>query len=119
MNLLKETQEKMAQHSLSPCDVVFVGSASGTHACSWCEFFILADVDYDAGFGAQEVASDLIIVFINGGRFVRREYDGSEGWEYIPPFVMPTASRPLATVLCPEDLVGWRTVAEIHEYEEA
>jgi hypothetical protein len=45
------------------------------------DFLRLADVEYDSGFGAQEVAKDLIVLW-NNWWLERHEYDGSEWREY-------------------------------------
>ena len=44
-------------------------------------FWSIADTDYDSGYGAPEVAEDLIIVG-DGFWLERYEYDGSERFEY-------------------------------------
>lgn len=76
MNLLKETIGALLPHT--PRDVLWVGSSA--FFFTWDEFAAVADVEYDEGFGAQEVASDLVIV-VDGWWLERVEYDGSEGWE--------------------------------------
>lgn len=45
------------------------------------DFIKYSNTDYDAGYGAPEVAEDLIII---GDDFwlERHEYDGSEWWEF-------------------------------------
>lgn len=40
------------------------------------------DIDYDDGYGSQEIAADLVVAFTDGGFLRREEYDGSEWWEY-------------------------------------
>lgn len=80
MNLLAETLDILNENGKSKEDVLWVGGHD--YHFSWNDFEEIAEkTDYDAGFGAQEVASDLIIV---GEDFwlERSEYDGSEGWEF-------------------------------------
>lgn len=93
MNLLKETLEAIAESSHDNTDIVFIGSPASGHACSWAEFTVLADFEYDDGYGGQIVSSDLVIVFADCGQLRRTEYDGSEGWEYIAPFKAPESSK--------------------------
>lgn len=79
MNLLQETLEFLSDNSRKPEDVEWVGG--DTFWFTWDEFAALADVEYDKGYGSQEVASDLII-WGDDFRLVRAEYEGSEWWEF-------------------------------------
>lgn len=108
MNLLNETKEDIEKSGHSPTDIVFIGSESSGHQCTWEQFCALADAEYDPGYGAPEVATDLIIVFSDGGRLQRGEYDGSEWWEYIGSFRAPMESHPI------RNLFGgmWKDLAE-------
>ena len=56
------------------------------------------DIDYDDGYGDQEIAVDLVVVFTDGGFLRRAEYDGSEWWEYEPPFRVPAMQWPFKLV---------------------
>ena len=80
-NLLQETLITLQQKNKTPADVLWVGSAFGTICISWKGFSKIADVDYDSGFGGQEIRSDLVVVGKNWW-LERHEYDGSEWWEY-------------------------------------
>ena len=62
-NLLKETKEAIKKSGHKIEDILFIGSEKSGHSCTWEEFEKLADVEYDGGYGASEVAQDLIIVF--------------------------------------------------------
>ncbi|KJJ61513.1 hypothetical protein RT21_19945 [Pseudomonas sp. 10B238] len=108
MNLLQETLEAIAESGHASADIVFIGSPVSGHACSWDEFTVLADFDYDDGYGAQIVSSDLVIVFADCGHLRRTEYDGSEGWEYIAPFKAPESPKMISK------LTGgtWSTLAD-------
>ena len=78
-NLLKETKEVLADNKLSDKNVLWVGSKDLW--TTWDNFAEVANVEYDSGYGGQEVMSDLIIV----GKYwwlERHEYDGSEWWEF-------------------------------------
>lgn len=94
-NLLKDTKSAIKDSGHKPTDIIFIGSEDTGHQCTWDEFERIANVEYDAGFGAAEVASDLLIVFKDGQTMYRGEYDGSEWWEYSKPFKMPTTQLPI------------------------
>jgi hypothetical protein len=85
-NLLQETLEVIKEVGRLPEQVVFVGSYGGEYGMSWDDFVKIADVEYDSGFGAAEVATDLIVQFDDASYMMRGEYDGSEWWEYPKPF---------------------------------
>ena len=88
-NLLKETKETIDGSGHKPSDIIFIGSRTSGHSCTWEEFEKLADFEYDSGFGSQKIASDLEIIFSDGQSMRRGEYDGSEWWEFSKPFTMP------------------------------
>ena len=114
-NLLQETLEAIKASGHTSDQIVFIGSQRSGHSCSWAEFEALADVEYNAGFGSSQVAIDLIIVFSDGQKMWRGEYDGSEWWEYGTPFVPPRESKPILSLMAPESRVGWCSLAEIHK----
>jgi hypothetical protein len=93
-NLLAETREALANYFRKPEEIIFIGSRRSGHECTWAEFERLADTGYDAGYGAQEVASDLEIAFSDGATMHRSEYDGSEAWVYAPTFERAVAGGP-------------------------
>jgi len=111
-NLLRETVEAVESSKHTPEDIVYIGSRDG-YSCTWEEFVSLADVEYDSGFGGQEVASDLEVIFSDGGTLHRGEYDGSEWWGYTPPFMRPAEHKPIRHLVPPAGY--WGTLAEIHE----
>lgn len=94
-NLLTETQQDIEASGHTPDDIIFIGSEDQGYSCTWDEFKQLANVNYNSGFGAAEVATDLIIVFADGSKMWRDEYDGSESWAYSTPFVMPSKKLPI------------------------
>lgn len=79
MNLLKETLGILIESGKTENDVKWVGTL--THKCSWQQFKVVADTEYISGYGAPEVAQDLLIVGDNWW-LERRERDGSEWWDY-------------------------------------
>lgn len=85
-NLLQETILEIKHLNLDIKDIIHIGN--NEYKCTWDEFSILANFEYDDGYGLAEVAMDLTIVFNDGSRLVRWEYDGSEGWEIIRPFIV-------------------------------
>jgi hypothetical protein len=94
MNLLKETYEMMELHDKHPNDISFIGSANTSeeglrYYTSWAKFIVMADREYNAGYGGTFVALDLIIEFKDGSRMYRHEYDGSEGWVFSSPCITP------------------------------
>lgn len=113
MNLLKETLEDIKNSRHEIADIIFIGSQESGYSCTWPEFEKLADKEYDDGFGAQEVASDLIIVFSDGMKMWRHEYDGSESWAYYTNFKMPENVKPIRSLFV-EKGVGWEDLAEIN-----
>ena len=82
--LFEETEESIRIAGKTEDDVMFVGSQDGEYRISWKEFEEIADFEYDRGYGCQEIAEDLIVYFNDGSFLSRKEYDGSEWWEYNP-----------------------------------
>lgn len=121
-NLLEETREAVARSGHTPADIVFIGSRESGHECTWQEFEALADTEYDAGYGAQEVASDLEIVFRDGGGMTRSEYDGSESWSYSKPFKRGVERKPIRFLTVNQanaadggGRVGWDSLSELNK----
>lgn len=112
-NLLHETQDAITRSGHSVEQITFIGSADGTYRMTWDEFTGLANAEYDSGFGGAEVATDLIVLFSDGKRLWRGEYDGSEWWEFDPPVSVDYNSaegKPIA------HLIGglWTSLAELN-----
>lgn len=116
MNLLEETTKAIYTSNHTLQEIVFLGSMDSGHCCTWSEFQQLADIEYDEGFGLQNVALDLVIVFSDGTRLERADYDGQESWRLIKPFKMPTEAHPIkALVRNEEDKHAYaRTLAELN-----
>lgn len=79
MNLLKETIEELKRNGKAPSDVIWIGSEN--YWSDWENFEYGANVEYDDGYGAPEVAENLLIVGKDWW-LERHEYDGSEWWEF-------------------------------------
>ena len=121
INLLQETIKAIYTSGNTLQNVVFIGSPESGHQCTWAQFATLADVEYDADFGRQNVARDLVIVFAGGGRLVRHDYDGEEVWKHIKPFWMPEEVRPIRALVRsdPENGSSYaRTLAELNKEQE-
>ena len=85
-NLYQETLEAIGRLGMTLSDVGWVGSYDGEYAISWDEFALIASkTDYDSGYGGQEIANDLVVVFKDRSWLERGEYDGSEWWEHRRP----------------------------------
>lgn len=105
-NLLQETIDYMQSgRPYLVSDIVFIGSLDGQYSCTWDEFCKLADVEYDDGYGWQEVASDLIIQFKDGTQMYREEYDGSESWGSNIPFIKAPVPKAIKRLVCRD--TGW------------
>lgn len=111
MNLLKETLEDIKESGHAIEDIVFIGGEDSGYCCEWADFKVIADINYNSGFGAQEIASDLVIVFSDGSKMWRHEYDGSECWKYSKPFKMPKNKKQLLKVMRGG---MWEDLEEIH-----
>lgn len=70
MNLLGETKDAISRSGHSTDDVRFVGSRDGELGIPWSQAEPVLDIDYD----------------------------GSEWWEYEPPFRVPETQKPFKLV---------------------
>lgn len=121
-NLLKETKELMRYYGQTPEDIVHIGTTLpevdkpfSHYACTWEEFVVLADNEYDDGYGAPYVAQDLVILFSNGDWASRAEYDGSEWWQYNSCPAVPLGPAAPITALMGK---MFSMVEDYHEEEE-
>lgn len=115
MNLLNETIEDIELSGRTPEDIIFIGSEQSGHCCTWEEFKVIADIEYSCGYGAQEIGRDLVIVFSDGAKMYRHEYDGSECWRFSLPFVMPDKKKQLLRVT---NYGMWESLEEINREKE-
>lgn len=101
-NLLTETLGTLARNQKAPSDVRWVGvlkqswrkEGDGPAIGAWDDFERLANFDYDAGYGGNEVSAYLVIVG-DGWWLERGEYDGSEWWEFKTLPQKPDKANPL------------------------
>ena len=116
MNLLKETRHCIEQAGYVPEEIIFIGSIDSGHSCTWDEFCILANHDYDNGPGTQVVATDLIIVFKDNVQMWRFESDGTECWEWRSMFKAPIDRKRINNLFGTHLRID--TLAEINNGEE-
>ena len=110
-NLLKETEHVLKIFKKKPVDIDWIGSKDGKYAINWEQFKNLAgSIDYDAGYGAQEIARDLVVVFKDGDWLIRDEYDGAESWELQSLPKKRVRSKPIYRLCVNEDEAGWTTI---------
>tara|TARA_R110002020_G_scaffold471097_1_gene697557 strand:- start:10244 stop:10543 length:300 start_codon:yes stop_codon:yes gene_type:complete len=97
MNLLNETIEDIESSGHTVSDIIFIGSEADGYCCEWEDFRVIAN---------------LVIVFSDGAKMWRHEYDGSEIWEYSTPFKMPENKKKLLKVTSGG---MWQDLDEIHK----
>ena len=78
-NLLNETIEDLKQNGKTTQDIKWIGSDDGLWIIPMEEFENVFNIEYDSGYGSQEIASDLVVVGEDWW-MERHEYDGSESW---------------------------------------
>ena len=89
MNLLNETEEKLKELNLALNDIQFVMCTESEYGSDFVfmnkDTFIknAASVNYDNGYGAQEIKNNLTI-YTRDYIIYRFEYDGAECWKYVP-----------------------------------
>lgn len=107
MNLLKETIDILEENGKSLDDVLWFGCVDFEIEQDIKQTF---DVEYHQGYGSAEIATDLIVV--GDGFFLeRREYDGSEWWEFKKMISRPSVKRTNVTV-CNGDM--WASLEEMN-----
>lgn len=90
INLKEETLKVLSLNGKSIDDVQWIGTDKGTIDTQ--SFLSAADEEYDNGFGAVEVNSNIKIVG-NNWWIERFEYDGSEKWVFKKIPVKPTENE--------------------------
>ena len=116
MNLKNETLQILNENGKRLEDVRWVGCNDFSIPVPL--FWELANQEYDSGFGAQEVAFDLVVVG-NDFWIERHEYDGSEWWEFKERPLMPKEVRYVRTLIGRESGPWWSSLADLNESEEA
>ena len=109
-NLLEETLAVLQRCDLKESDIEWVGSIDGEYVMSWKKAKKIFNIEYDASYGGQEIASDLVVV----GKewwLERGEYDGSEWWEY-KELPQPKEAKPFKNIQAD---IGWESIKELNE----
>ncbi len=121
-NLFEETLKQIFESNKTQSDIVWVGSEDGQLVITWNEFAKIAKtINYDSGFGCQVIAKDLVVLFKDDSWLERREYDGSEWWEYKRLPIKSETSKPFSTVYCLDEKLrdngtaGWSTLKEYND----
>ena len=107
-NLLQETIDCITNYGKNPADVLWVGSRDGELSLSWEDFVAAANINYNSGYGGQEIACDLVVV----GSYwwlEREEYDGSEGWAFKIATVLKPDHKPFTHLT---SKTSWATLEE-------
>ena len=117
MNFREETIEAIQKSGHQKDDVMFIGSKDGKYRMPIEKFLKASDFEYYEGFGAQEIACDLIIYFKDKSYITRGEYDGSEWWEYNKPlnYLENDSYLDFDKLKVNEWQVGWKSVRSINE----
>lgn len=120
-SLLAETLVVLRHQKINEEDIEWVGSLDGKMAISWEEFKTIAkETYYYSGFGAQEIAYDLVVVGSNWW-LDRHEYDGNERWVFHNKPVKKEG-EPFKFVCvnncANKGKIGWHSLADLHEVEE-
>lgn len=89
-NLLEETLEVLETYNLTIKDIKWIGSEDFKIQ----NFFDIANIIYDEGFGGQRIPYDLVIVGEDWW-LERAEYDGSEWWRFMKKPIEPSKEKKL------------------------
>lgn len=112
VNLKNSTLNILKHYGKLPSDIKWVGCKSFKIPIE--EFWKLSDRDYDASYGVQEVAWDLIVVGDNWW-LERHEYDGSEWWEYKELPQEPEKILSVPTIFPEKDMNGYYSLGAFNE----
>lgn len=123
MNLYEETIKCLKEHGKSLDDVVAV---CGDEFQITKEGFVeYSKVQYDDGYGASEVAIDLLVIGIDFW-LERHEYDGSEWWEFkqMPTRYKQLPFKPITALTIDQahrngvarSSCGWETLADLNAH---
>lgn len=97
-NLFDETKEILKKHEKTILDIIWVGSKDGMWNLPLYDLYAVFNVEYNSGYGGQEIATDLVVVGKDWW-LERHEYDGSEWWGYKEmPSVSNTTQKIIKTV---------------------
>ncbi len=115
INFKKETLKAIKDSDHKIEDVMFVGSYNGKYRMNIDKFLEKSDFKYDNGYGASEIAVDLIVYFYDKSHLSRWEYDGSEGWKYNKALDYKKTDDYTDFNILGGDKFMWQTVKEINK----
>ena len=81
VNLMQDTLDCLMKEGKALSDVIWVGTSTGQTIAKEDFIKIASNLEFDDGFGGNEIRSDLVVVGDNWW-MERGEYDGSEWWEF-------------------------------------
>jgi hypothetical protein len=100
INFYDETWEAIHESGHTPYEVRFVGSVVTAEELPWRVFMEMVKViEYDPSYGDQHIRKDLVIIFTDGSRLERFEYDGSEKWVHVKHIMIPETTTEMKGVL--------------------
>ena len=114
-NLLEETIKILESNHKNKNDVMWIGN--GEYVISWTDFEKIANIEYNNGYGAQEIASDLLVVGKDWW-LERHEYDGAEGWDFKSLPQKDVKTKPFHYVKVDEKRgtsCGWATIQNLED----
>ena len=116
MNLYEETLVELSENGKTLKDVIAICGKDFQITIE--DFIRCSNTEYDKGYGAPEVATDLLVI---GDDFwlERHDYDGLEWWEFktMPKYKdMPFKSITALTARQAKK-IGWETLADLNKEE--
>lgn len=113
-NLATSVLDKLREHNKTLADVLWAGSED--FGFMFPDDFRLAasNFNFDSGFGGQECPSDLVVVG-DDWWLERREYDGSEWWEFKQLPVRPERLLDHKTIRFRYESDTWFTLQEANQ----
>lgn len=103
INFLTETKDFVTMTMHSGLDITFIGSKDGEYGCTWQEFESLANFDYEPGYGRQQVAKDLVILFSDKTFMSRSEHAGKESWVFNTPIIATEEPKKIVSLFITEE----------------
>ena len=95
INLLKETLDVLRKNGKEPIEIVWIGCKDFEIPIS--NFYEMANVEYNNGYGSAKVPLDLVVVGEDWW-LERAEYDGSEWWVFKEKPKMPSVRKEVKTL---------------------
>jgi len=112
-NLFLETVQAVDVSGHIITDIIYIGSLKSGHSCTWSEFYLLANIEYNNGHGGVVIATDLVIVFTDGSKLWRNSEDGAEWWQFMLSVNNPIRKKPITDLVI--DCSDQPTLKEINQ----